>query len=542
MAIACYRDTLRLQPNHVQAHLGLGRLLLWHDRVAEALQVFQDGLEFHPNQAEFHKGLVHALVDLGRVAAAFAYYGLVRHDTRALEIDNREILGCIVARNEAPRLPFLLEYYRRLGVNRFLVVDNDSTDGTLEFLLAQPDVHIWSSSFSFKRANFGSAWFEVLLSAYGLGNWCVVVDADELLVYPRCEILALPSLVSRVGPPRKTCAHRGASRHVFGSSGEGHALHAGAKISWNCAPISTGKDVTRRSKMRGPTATRPVILEARRRALGGAEYCLNKVPLIRYDREVILTGGQHWTNLPASQIASEVGALLHFKFFSSFPDYVADQVRRGEHYDKAIQYRGYAQALAENQALTLFDPNCSVRYTGSQQLVDLGIMKVGEGGMTSPHCLRQFPRLTPITASVPKPTWSVLLTVYDRVPFLEQALRSVLVQAAGRDEMQIQVVQDGSDPAVGAAVRTILDRMEPGRVEFHCAGGHLGQPEIFNRCIERAQGRLDSSSARRRLGGTRILSRTRARFRRRGKAGGRVLPAGVHGWPGFTAPSLGTGV
>ena len=33
-------------------------------------------------------------------------------------------------RNEKIRLPFFLRYYRNLGVNHFLIVDNDSTDGT----------------------------------------------------------------------------------------------------------------------------------------------------------------------------------------------------------------------------------------------------------------------------------------------------------------------------------------------------------------------------------------------------------------------------
>ena len=216
MRVAGYRETLRLDPEHIQARLKLGQALLAEQRVAEGVEVYRQGVLILPNEAEFHKGLIQALVLLDGPAAAFAYYGLERRDTRPMDFGRRALLACVVVRNEALRLPFLLEYYRRLGVDRFLFVDNGSADGTLEFLLAQPDVHVWSTSFSFNQANFGSAWFEVLLSTYGVGHWCVMVDADELLVFPGCEEQALARPVSGFGPLRKARTDGTAPRHVLG--------------------------------------------------------------------------------------------------------------------------------------------------------------------------------------------------------------------------------------------------------------------------------------------------------------------------------------
>ena len=39
-------------------------------------------------------------------------------------------------RNEKVRLPYFLQYYRDLGVDHFLIVDNDSDDGSREYLAA----------------------------------------------------------------------------------------------------------------------------------------------------------------------------------------------------------------------------------------------------------------------------------------------------------------------------------------------------------------------------------------------------------------------
>ena len=54
-----------------------------------------------------------------------------------------DIVAVIVARNEALRLPDCLSHHRRLGVKRFAIIDNGSTDESQDFLLTQPDVDIF---------------------------------------------------------------------------------------------------------------------------------------------------------------------------------------------------------------------------------------------------------------------------------------------------------------------------------------------------------------------------------------------------------------
>ena len=49
-------------------------------------------------------------------------------------------------RNEKIRLPYFLRYYRDLGINHFFFVDNDSDDGTREYLAEQADVSLWRGS------------------------------------------------------------------------------------------------------------------------------------------------------------------------------------------------------------------------------------------------------------------------------------------------------------------------------------------------------------------------------------------------------------
>jgi tetratricopeptide (TPR) repeat protein len=118
-----------------------------------------------------------------------------RLDRHPLPSPNGEIRAFLLVRNEAPRLPWLLAYYRRLGVDRFLVLDNGSEDGTRDLLLAQGgDVHLFHTPASFAASAAGMSWTNRLLDAHGSGAWCLTIDADEVLVYPHAEAAALPVL------------------------------------------------------------------------------------------------------------------------------------------------------------------------------------------------------------------------------------------------------------------------------------------------------------------------------------------------------------
>ncbi len=73
-------------------------------------------------------------------------------------------------RNENVRLPYFLKYYRELGVDHFLMVDNDSDDGGREYLAEQPDVSVWSTDASYKRSRFGVDWLNWLQLKYAHGH------------------------------------------------------------------------------------------------------------------------------------------------------------------------------------------------------------------------------------------------------------------------------------------------------------------------------------------------------------------------------------
>lgn len=96
------------------------------------------------------------------------------------------------------------------------------------------------------------------------------------------------------------------------------------------------------------------------------------------------------------------------------------------------------------------------------------------------------PRIGAVPEGVQRPFWSVMIPTYNPVPgYLEQTLNSVLQQHPGPQEMQIELIDDGStdfDPEV------FLWRMGAPAVSFYRQPRHVGIGGNWNTCLDRARG------------------------------------------------------
>jgi len=101
-----------------------------------------------------------------------------------------------VLRNEQALLPLFFEHYKRMGVDRFFMIDNNSDDATRDLLLAEPKADIFHAHAPFSEGQGGLYWAQAVARRYCEGNWLIRPDADELFVYDRMEERDLPALAS----------------------------------------------------------------------------------------------------------------------------------------------------------------------------------------------------------------------------------------------------------------------------------------------------------------------------------------------------------
>lgn len=80
-----------------------------------------------------------------------------------------------------------------------------------------------------------------------------------------------------------------------------------------------------------------------------------------------------------------------------------------------------------------------------------------------------------------------MIPVYNCATYLEDTLQSVLLQDLGEDTMQIQVVDDAS---TDLDVKTLVEKVGKGRVEYFRQPENIGSLRNFETCINHAHGHL----------------------------------------------------
>lgn len=484
-AIAGYEKVLAAQPSHRAAFLELSALLQERQDWNQAIALYRQAIDRDPNDAELHKQHINLMIQSSSIDRAFEYYELQRKELKEIEIHSSDLICCTVVRNELLRLPYFLKHHRQQGVTHFFFVDNCSTDETLTYLLDQPDVYLWQSEKSYKEANFGTAWLELLLRKYGIDCWCLIVDADELFYYPDCDRITIPQLCQQLDEKQYT-VYGVILLDMYSDRAIRDTHYTNGQSFLEVCPYFDRTFYHRKYQNASPYQNQTIYIGGVRERIFGktGDYYLTKVPLFKYTEECVLGGGQHWTNYPVHEIAKERGVLLHFKFFSSFLNYVRQEVIRQEHCGGAMQYCQYSRRIAKKPDLTLYSEQHSIKFESVEQLLQLGIMRVEQPGESLEI---EFPQIAPINCDRPRPFWSTMITCH-RPTYLAQTLKSLMMQAPDPTEMQIEVVVDGVAASTQAEIIEIVRRVGGDRVTIYRSSEKLGQPFIFNLAIQRAQG------------------------------------------------------
>ena len=301
---------------------------------------------------------------------------------RTKDIRPGTILAFATVRNEAVRLPHFLDHHRRLGVDHFLFVDNDSDDGSQTLLAAQPDVSVWVAKAGYKQSRFGLDWITWLQRKHGHGHWCLTLDADEILVYPYHETRNLRALTERLtldgqrafGAMMLDMYPKGsltAQQYAPGQDPvEVLAWFDGGNYAVQVQPRMWNLWIQGGPRARSFFADQPRLAPT-----------LNKVPLVFWHRSYAYVNSTHAMlprrlNLIYDGDGGEQlsGILLHTKFLPVVVEKSVEEQARQQHFANSDLYDDYYRSLTRSP--DLWCP-ASRRYTGWRQLEAMGLMSRG---------------------------------------------------------------------------------------------------------------------------------------------------------------------
>ncbi|WP_416348460.1 glycosyltransferase family 2 protein [Gemmobacter sp.] len=301
---------------------------------------------------------------------------------RTADIRGQDILACVCLRNERVRLPYFLDYYRKLGVRHFLVIDNGSDDGSREWLAEQADVSVWTTTASYKRARYGLDWQNWLLRRYGHGHWCLTVDPDEFLVYPFCDTRPLRALTDWLDASSvRAFAAMMLDMYPKGRIDEQPYAEGQDPFEIACWFDSGNYTIKRNNRLgnlwiQGGPRARTFFASRPERAPA-----LNKIPLVKWHRSYAYVSSTHMLlprglNLVYDDGGGEKasGCLLHAKFLDTMTTKAEEEMQRRQHFAASVEYAAYRDGLKTHPDLWC---KWSEKYINWRQLEILGLMSKG---------------------------------------------------------------------------------------------------------------------------------------------------------------------
>lgn len=370
---------LQIKIDLIHAYIKLG----YHQQAIELINTLPDNLgnRLYPelkSWVAYQQGHVEIAKDIYRIVTKKHIIGalalekikeLIYRSSHEINIKPDDILLFSVEYNELLRLPSLLNHYRKLGIKHFFFIDNNSTDGSLEFLLSQPDCYVFWTNHSFYEAQMGMAWINALIHQYATeGQWCIHPDADELMVYPNMETCNLIHLVRYLDE-------------------QGYEIISSYML--DMYPATKEQQLAFKPEddmlVSAPYFYNDYVFFHQiycpyNFPVGGIFNYLDtnpgtftKTSLFKFSRDFYFINSTH-SSTPC-KVADISSAYLHFKMLGDFKVKAITETKRKEHWAGGINYKKYASIYERDDINDLSKLDKSVKYKNSQQLVELGLIQ-----------------------------------------------------------------------------------------------------------------------------------------------------------------------
>ncbi|MDR2489767.1 MAG: glycosyltransferase family 2 protein [Spirochaetaceae bacterium] len=281
-----------------------------------------------------------------------------------------EIIVICVVRNDLERVKIFLEHHRTLGIQHFAFFDDQSNDGTKEFLAMQDDVALFEDKQRFTSLR-KVAWINRITAYYGLNQWYLVLDSDELLIYDNCEnnnifyflqylknnnISACSGIMlDMYSSDTLMPAHTDTSENIY------------AKLNYF---DKTGYYFNHRKK------NQPCIV------YGGFRYryfrtggLLCKTPLFYLDKQAVYTTPHNVFPIKKNFEMINGLVLLHYKFLPHDYNNYNERVKDKNMYGKSREYRQYIDVWNTKKEFCFYDKDVSEKYENSQTLIKYNFIK-----------------------------------------------------------------------------------------------------------------------------------------------------------------------
>lgn len=295
------------------------------------------------------------------------------HGPRKISYAIDELIVLCVVRNGELHVKSFIEHHQALGVKHIVLLDNGSTDQTVELARTFERITILQTMRPYRK--YETVMKRYLVRRFSEGRWNLMADIDELFDYPFSEVLDVGALLTYLNANAYTAVL--AQMLDFFSDIPLNELKSAPDDSLKeCYPYYDTSNVERRPYGHGAPANPDIKAHVGgiRKSIFGTENGLTKAPLIFLSPPLLPF--VRWHHTANAAIADLTCVLRHYPFVSNFPDKVQEAVRTDRYrVSAAEEYQTYWARLKENRNLSLKQATAR-RFEGVEKLLDDGFLVV----------------------------------------------------------------------------------------------------------------------------------------------------------------------
>lgn len=282
-----------------------------------------------------------------------------------VEVKDTDIIAICVEKNDLLKLKKFINHHRSIGIDKFVILDNNSNDGTLEWLLKQDDVVLLQTKTPY-NTNRREGWINRIIAHYGYDKWYFVADSDELLFYNDCENKKIKDVI-------KHCEKNNIIRAravMIDMYAEPDFYSNGKKEDYYEKCCYFDKNTYHYSKRE----RLELVTGGPRKRIFGHSPWLTKYPLF-YFRKQDIECKSHFLYPHKDNLNTECNLVLkHYKFLPDEIEKYEEIVQKENYFGKSIYYKRYLDVMKKNSALNFMCEDTG-KYVDSNSLNKINVYK-----------------------------------------------------------------------------------------------------------------------------------------------------------------------
>jgi len=311
------------------------------------------------------------------------------HGPQKIPYGRHELIVLCVVRDGALHVKSFLEHHLALGVAHIVLLDNGSTDATIDLARRYDRVTILHTTCPYRK--YETILKRYLVNRFSRNRWSLFADIDERFDYPYSDVIDLGELLAYLNERSYTAV----VAQMLDMFGDGPLDRLGSTPDDALEekyPYYDISAVEKHDYVFGRPENSAIKMHSGgiRKTVFGTENGLTKAALILASAEVVPFVGWHHTE--HASIADFSCVLFHYPFVSTFYEKVEEAVRTDRYKVSASEeYKKYWSRLKETPHLSL-KQEAARRFEGVNSLLDNGFLVVSEKYVRWVHAHRRRPQ------------------------------------------------------------------------------------------------------------------------------------------------------